>query len=235
MHSDGLSPPVAQKRAIDKPETPVFQMFSVTFLPHEEVCLIWRNGNILEIFFPFPSLHDRYSRALNMVLENLQTNWLRIQNPIIRTYSFFSSFYASNLWIPYFACLRLTQNADQVQQIFLDTDRKTELETRALSVYHHIGRNIAQCLIASPTTHELGRNLFSPNSRPVTLNNEQIEFLTWNGLATQKLPVDDVSWFDDVVPIDLKSAAILNAQQSVESRNFIPTNPQAPKARFYFS
>lgn len=191
-----------QPRALAKTTHPIFQAFLITFARSEIVALIWKEKETLEVFFPFPYLHDdiRYRDGIQKVLSALQKNWLRLRNPEIRTFTFSKDFVGSNIWVPYFASLRLKLTFDQIQKLFLNPQLKIELENKALFTYHNIGKNIGQC-ISKNTSNSNYANLFNPNAtRDFAINAKEM-FNVATLLNDCKLNSNDFDWFDNIEPL----------------------------------
>jgi hypothetical protein len=219
----------ARPRAFDKPERPRFQCFLITFLPNEEVALVWLDRDVLELFFPWPAMKQTVMNSVNMVMQVLLQKWVNIPNPKFYTYTFVPGFFQSNIWIVYFACLRMLSSREQVQDAFNNVRLKEDLERRALHTYHKIGQNIALCAARTPSMNQAAF-LFRPGGPEFSLNHENMLFLA-SGFANCQLTPDEVEWFDDVAPLS-KTPRI--AESDPKWKNFYPQDTNAPRPRFYF-
>lgn len=214
IRDNSVQPP--QPRGVPTSINPSFRCFLITFAATEIVALIWQEKDVLEVFFPFPELHTNveYKTAIDNVLTILLKQWLKISKPIIKTFQFNKNFIKSNIWIMYYACLRLTLTFDTIQKLFLNVQLKTELENNALTVYHNLGFNILQCVVP--------KQLINPNV-PTSINFQNM-LLLGEAFTTCQLNPFNFEWFDKIEPLDMiESSTVWPKDTDPKWLRFIPT------------
>jgi hypothetical protein len=190
---------------------PTFRSYLVSFRDIEISALLWKERDTFEIFFPFVQKENAafYMESIQKVIFELRTKWIKIHDPVIRVFAFPPSFFSSNIWVPYYACLRLVRTFEQVQSMFLNSLLQDELQRKAIFVYKNIGWNIAQCSKGSIPL----KTAISLEGANFTVAAKQLNACRTDAAA--------VAWFDHIEPLSI-----------VETQTTWPPNTPAKYKRF---